>query len=71
MIISKSKFMAYKTCPKSLWMMLNMPEEAIEDPTAQKHIDDGHEVGEYAKGYFPDTVDTTTYKEDGSFEQKR
>ena len=70
MIISKSKFMAYKTCPKSLWMMLNMPEEYVEDPTAQKHIDDGHEVGEYAKGYFENTVDTTTYKEDGSLDME-
>ena len=70
MIISKSKFMAFKTCPKSLWMMLNMPEQYVEDPTAQKHIDDGHEVGEYAKGYFENTVDTTTYKEDGSLDME-
>lgn len=68
MAISKSKFMAYKTCPKSLWMLLNRPEEAVEDPTAQKHIDDGKIVGEYAKKYFADTVDTTTYKEDGSLD---
>ena len=70
MIISKSKFMAYKTCPKSLWMMLNMPEEYVEDPTAQKHIDDGHEVGKYAKRYFENTIDTTTYKNDGSLDME-
>ena len=68
MIISKSKYLAYKECPKSLWMLLNMPEEAVEDPTAQKHIDDGIEVGKWAKKYFLDTIDTTTYKEDGSLD---
>lgn len=68
MIISKSKYLAYRTCPKSLWMLLHKPEEEVEDPGAQKHIDDGHEVGEYAKGYFEDTIDTTTYKEDGSLD---
>ena len=68
MAISKSKYLAYKTCPKSLWMLLNKPELAVEDPTAQKHIDDGKEVGKYAKGYFKDTVDTTTFKPDGSLD---
>ena len=68
MAISKSKYLAYKTCPKSLWMLLNKPELAVEDPTAQKHIDDGKEVGKYAKGYFKDTMDTTTFKPDGSLD---
>ena len=68
MIVSKSKYLSFKECPKSLWMILNMPDQAIEDPNAQKHIDDGKEVGSYAKGYFPDTIDVTSYKEDGSLD---
>ena len=68
MVISKSKYLAFKSCPKSLWMLLNMPEEEIEDPNAQKRIDDGKEVGKYAKKYFKDTVDTTSFKEDGSLD---
>ena len=41
--------MAYKTCPKSLWMMLNMPEEAMDiypkmlaaSPEEKERIRDG------------------------------
>lgn len=66
--ITKSRYVAYKTCPKSLWLSLFKPELAKEDPTAQKHIDDGKEVGRVAKGYFKDTVDVTTIKEDGSLD---
>ena len=68
MKISKSRYTDYKTCPKLLWLNVNKPDLAIPDPTAQKHIDDGKEVGRVAKGYFPNTVDTTTYKEDGSLD---
>ena len=66
--ISKSTFVSFKTCPKSLWLLLNKKEEYVEDPTAQKHIDEGKEVGRYAKEYFKGTVDTTSYKEDGSLD---
>lgn len=66
--ISKSKYLAYKTCPKSLWLLLNKPELAKEDPTAQKHIDDGKEVGALAKKYFEGTVDTTSLKENGELD---
>ena len=68
MIVSKSKFLTYKGCPKALWMSLNMPEQAVEDPTADKRIEDGKEVGKLAKEYFPNTIDTTSYKEDGSLD---
>ena len=64
--ITKSRYVAYKTCPKSLWLSLYKSEVAKEDPTAQKHIDDGKEVGRVAKGYFGNTVDVTSLNEDGS-----
>ena len=64
--ISKSKYITYKTCPKSLWLLLNKKEEYVEDPTAEKHIREGKEVGSYAKRYFDNTVDTTSLNEDGS-----
>ena len=67
-VLSKSKFIAFKTCPKSLWLLLNKPEEAKEDKGAQKHIDDGKEVGDIAKGYFEDTIDVSSFKEDGSLD---
>lgn len=64
--VSKSKFLSYKTCPKSLWLLLNKKEEYVEDPTAEKHIEEGKEVGGYAKKYFDNTVDTTSLNEDGT-----
>lgn len=66
--ISKSRYVAYKTCPKSLWLNIFHPELAKEDPSAAKHIEDGKEVGDVAKGYFPNTVDVLTVKEDGSLD---
>ena len=66
--ISKSKYLAYKSCPKCLWLLFNNPELAIEDPGAQRHIDDGKVVGEYAKKYFPNTVDVTSYDKDGNLD---
>lgn len=66
--VSKSKFVSYKTCPKSLWLLLNKKEEYIEDPSALKHIEEGKEVGALAKHYFNNVADTTSYKEDGSLD---
>lgn len=66
--ISKSKFVSYKTCPKSLWLLLNKKEEYVEDQSASKQIREGKEVGNVAKGIFKDTIDVTTYKEDGSLD---
>ena len=68
MVISKSKFLTYKDCPKSLWLLLNKPELAVEDPTASKHIEDGKVVGSLAKSYFKGTVDTTSYKDNGDLD---
>ena len=68
MVISKSAYLRYKTCPKLLWLYLNMPDEAVEPSDAQKHIDDGKEVGKYAKLYFKNVDDTTSFKEDGSLD---
>lgn len=66
--ISKSKYLAYKSCPKSLWLLVNHPELAKEDPSAAQHIEDGKTVGRVAKSYFPNTVDTTTYKDNGDLD---
>ena len=68
MVISKSKYLMFKTCPKSLWLLLNKPELAVEDPTAQKHIEDGKEVGSLAKSYFKNTIDTTSFKDNGDLD---
>ena len=56
----------FNNCPKSLWMQLFKPELAKEDPSAQKHIDDGKAVGALAKLYFKDTIDVYTPDEKGN-----
>lgn len=66
MVISKSKYLSYRTCPKSIWLLLNKKEEYVETPGAEKHIRDGKEVGSYAKKYFDNTVDVTSLNEDGT-----
>ena len=58
----------FNNCPKSLWLSLYRPELAKEDPTAQKHIDDGIVVGAYAKKYFEDTVDVTSHDDKGNLD---
>ena len=66
--ISKSKFVSYKICPKSLWLLLNKKEEYIEDSSALKHIEDGKEVGTLAKNYFKGVFDAISYKKDGTLD---
>ena len=66
--ISKSKYLMYKSCPKALWLLFNKKEEYKEDTSASKQIREGKEVGDVAKGIFKDTIDVTTYKEDGSLD---
>ena len=68
MAISKSKFLEFKSCAKSLWLHLNHPELYEEDPDVQKHIDDGKEVGKYAKKAFPNVFDVTSYKKNGELD---
>ena len=67
MTISKSKFKLFKNCSKSLWLTLNKPEEA-EQSSDTKQIEDGKEVGKYAKLYFKNTVDVTSYDENGNLD---
>ena len=66
--ISKSDYTRFKQCPKRLWLFLNKKEEYVEDPDAKRLIENGKVVGQYAKEYFKDTVDTTSFKGDGSLD---
>ena len=69
MNISKSRYTAYCQCPKNLWLGVYHPEVAAEvDPAAQARFEKGTEVGELAKRLFPNTVDVTTHKADGSLD---
>lgn len=69
--ISKSNFVAYKNCPKSLWLLLHKEEEYVSNPSQLKHIEDGKMVGALARQYFEQTVDVTSFKDDGSLDIKK
>lgn len=69
--ISKSNFVAYKNCLKSLWLLLSKKEEYVSNPSQLKHIEDGRMVGALARQYFEQTVDVTSFKDDGSLDIKK
>lgn len=68
MTLSKSNFVLFKSCPKHLWLHLNKPDEEEISATAETNIKEGKQVGDLAKGYFDNTADATSYKEDGSLD---
>lgn len=53
-LLTKSKYVIGLQCPKYLWMMFNSPEQIPEvDAATQFLFDQGHEVGNLAKKWFP------------------
>jgi len=50
--LSKSKLLAYRQCPKRLWLKVNGPQQPEPDAQTQARFDDGHEVGELAQKHF-------------------
>ena len=47
--LSKSKLLAFRQCPKRLWLELLGPKASEPDAQAQAWFDDGHLVGEIAQ----------------------
>lgn len=55
--LSKSKLLAYRQCPKRLWLEIHAPELKVESDQAQARFDQGHEVGILARFlYDPDEI---------------
>lgn len=55
MNLSKSKIIAFRQCPKRLWLEVNKPELAQVSESTQASFDVGHRVGEIARSiYDPD-----------------
>jgi len=53
--LSKSKLMAFRQCPRRLWLEVHRPELRQDSTAAQARFDTGNEVGEIArKLYDPD-----------------
>ena len=47
--LSKSKLVAYRQCPKRLWLEVHRPELRVDSPATQAVFRTGHEVGEVAQ----------------------
>jgi hypothetical protein len=47
--LSKSKLMAYRQCPKRLWLEVHHPDLREDNAAALKNFATGHQVGEIAQ----------------------
>lgn len=47
--LSKTKLLAYRQCPKRLWLEIHRPELRQDSATTQAGFDAGHEVGRVAR----------------------
>ena len=64
--LSKSKYVAFCSCEKLLWLRVYKSELAEVDEASQARMDTGNDVGDLAMGLFGDYVEVTAHKEDGS-----
>lgn len=55
--LSKSRLLAYRQCPKRLWLEIHAPELKVESEQARFRFDQGQEVGDLARFlYDPDEI---------------
>ena len=67
-MLSKSKYCSFVQCPKNLWLGVNKPELAENDPSAESRMEEGNVIGDLAMQLFGDFVEVTAYKEDGKLD---
>lgn len=48
-VLSKSKLLAYRQCPKRIWLEVHCPERREDSESTQARFDNGHRVGEIAQ----------------------
>lgn len=46
-ILSKSKILNHRQCPKRLWLEINQPNLAVTDTKMQARFDEGNQVGAF------------------------
>ncbi|MFC1972686.1 DUF2779 domain-containing protein [Chloroflexota bacterium] len=57
-LLSKSKYLNGLQCHKYLWLLFNNTEKVPEPDISTQHIfDEGHRIGELAKGLFPQGIE--------------
>ena len=70
--LSKSKLLAYRQCPKRLWLEVHRPELREDSPTAEGSFQVGYQVGEVARRIYDPKgrgalIDVETEGFDGAF----
>lgn len=58
--LSKSKYTAFRQCPKILWMKTYKPGEEVVDPALQARFEAGNVVGDLAMNLFGEFEEVTT-----------
>lgn len=48
-LLSKSKLLAFRQCPKRVWLEVHCPERREDSSSTQARFDDGHRVGDIAR----------------------
>ncbi len=55
--LSKSRLLAYRQCPKRLWLHIYKPELlSISDNTTKTRFNTGNRIGDIARSLYPDGV---------------
>jgi len=54
--LSKSRIVAWKQCPKRLWLQIHKRDLLEVSDGAERSFQIGYEVGEVAQGLFPDGI---------------
>lgn len=54
-ILSKSRLLAFRQCPKQLWLAIHKPD-LLSEISPDRHLQAGISVGEVARGLHPDGV---------------
>lgn len=54
--LSKSKLLAFRQCPKRLWLEVNRPDLRVDDESAKQRFMAGNRIGELARTQYADGV---------------
>jgi hypothetical protein len=68
--LSKSKLLAFRQCPKRMWLEIHRPELAEISPGTQAMFKAGHQVGDIARNlYDPDKTGTLLDAQTGGYRE--
>ena len=68
MNFTKSKYIEYVKCAKAAWLTRYKPETRVRSEADIQSLEEGHVIGDIAKGYFGSFVEATACRPDGSLD---